>query len=44
MASRAEHGDLSILDTRTFISGMKTGQVSRVGQVSSVREVSSLVQ
>lgn len=26
--SREEHGDLSILDTRTFVSGMKTGQVS----------------
>ncbi|CAM9814610.1 unnamed protein product [Ascophyllum nodosum] len=30
MASRAEHGDLSILDTRTFISGMKTGQETSV--------------
>lgn len=27
MDSREEHGDLSILDTRTFVSGMKTGQV-----------------
>lgn len=26
MDSREEHGDLSILDTRTFVSGMKTGQ------------------
>lgn len=26
MTSREKHGDLSILDTRVFVSGMKTGQ------------------
>lgn len=34
---REEHGDLSILDTRTFVSGMKTGQVCVVRTFGDTR-------
>ena len=36
---REEHGDLSILDTRTFVSGMKTGQVCACVHMQCVRAV-----